>query len=106
LRFQQAYLVITRLKNNEKDYAAIDSRTSIKGISDDVVCLLGLQTAIKVVKSENWKNLKMSAYYKCRDKLAVSENVTHKLCIPVLLQERAIQLAHQGQRCVKQLKKS
>jgi hypothetical protein len=38
----------------------------------------------------------MSAYHKYRYRLVVNEDATHKICIPVLLQEKSIQLAHQG----------
>ncbi len=56
---------------------------------------------IASLKSGNWKELKLSPYYKCRDQLAVEGEKmvllkSNKLCIPQELQERAVRLAHQG----------
>jgi hypothetical protein len=60
-----------------------------------------IQAVIKAVTSQNWTTLKTSAYFKCREQLAVNtdrKTITKnsKLCIPKALQAKAIQLAHQG----------
>jgi hypothetical protein len=89
--------------------SSIPKSMSVPEVQEASVADPEIQAVIKAMTSQNWTNLKTSAYFKCREQLSVSTDrktltKNNKLCIPRALQAKAIQLAHQGHQGVSKTK--